>query len=90
MGYLEELSAKNPVYLVCLIGQQLDEIFCGPQAGENSIEPGCKDMLAQAAVPTIDFSGQVAKTSDRCQLSPTQRSMLNWSRDFREVAEDGI
>lgn len=90
MGYLGELSAKNLVCLVCLIGQQLDEIFSGPQAGKNSTDTGCKDMLAQAAVPIIDFSGKVAKRSDPWQLSPTQESMLNRSQDFRVVAVDGI
>lgn len=70
---LRELSARNPVYLICFIWQQADKLFSGQQAEESSTEPGCKALLAQVVRTTI-ISGKVTKGSDGCQLSPTLRN----------------
>lgn len=88
MNCLRKSPARNPVYLVCLIWQQLDELFSGQQAGENSIEPGYKVMLAQAAVPSF------REDSNKEWLMPavtnTEQSTLKWNQDLGAVVLDRI
>lgn len=88
MDCLRESPARNPVYLVCLIWQQLDELFSGQRAGENSVEPGCKGMLAQAAVPS--FREDSKEEWLMPAVTNTEKSMLKWNQDLGAVVLDRI
>lgn len=61
----------------------LDEFFSGQQAGENSVEPGCKSMLAQAAVPS--FREDSSEEWLMPAVTNTDKPTLKWNQDVGAV-----